>query len=42
MNVHDAHVLAHRVKDAVRTALPSVKDVLIHIEPASAIPGQEP
>jgi cation diffusion facilitator family transporter len=42
MNVHDAHVLAHRVKDAVRTALPSVKDVLIHIEPASALPGQEP
>ena len=33
MNVRDAHTLAHRVKDHVRSGLPAVKDVLIHIEP---------
>ena len=34
MSVHDAHEVAHQVKDAVRNALPRVQDVLIHIEPA--------
>ncbi len=33
MTVHDGHELAHRVKDAVRLALPQVVDVLIHVEP---------
>jgi len=36
MSVHDAHELAHTVKDAVRAAMPSVEDVLIHIEPAGS------
>jgi divalent metal cation (Fe/Co/Zn/Cd) transporter len=36
MNVHDAHTLAHAVKDAVRAGVPAVRDVLIHIEPAPA------
>jgi cation diffusion facilitator family transporter len=35
MSVHDAHELAHQVKDAVRQAMPRVQDVLIHIEPAT-------
>jgi cation diffusion facilitator family transporter len=35
MSVHDAHELAHQVKDAVRQAMPRVQDVLIHIEPAA-------
>jgi cation diffusion facilitator family transporter len=34
MSVRDAHEVAHQVKDAVRQAVPSVLDVLIHIEPA--------
>jgi cation diffusion facilitator family transporter len=33
MSVRDAHAIAHRVKDAVRNALPNVADVLVHIEP---------
>ncbi len=34
MSVTAAHDISHRVKDAVRTGLPSVADVLVHIEPA--------
>ncbi|MBU0638278.1 MAG: cation diffusion facilitator family transporter [Planctomycetes bacterium] len=36
MTVHAAHSVAHDVKDAIRTELPAVQDVLVHIEPASA------
>ena len=34
MSVREAHTLSHRVKDAVRGGMPSVADVLVHIEPA--------
>jgi cation diffusion facilitator family transporter len=34
MSIVAAHELSHRVKDAVRQAMPSVADVLVHIEPA--------
>jgi cation diffusion facilitator family transporter len=34
MSVTDGHGIAHRVKDAVRQAVPEVADVLVHIEPA--------
>src|SRR5205823_12634010 len=34
MTVQRAHQIAHEVKDKVRTQLPSVRDVLVHIEPA--------
>jgi cation diffusion facilitator family transporter len=34
MSVVDAHEVSHRVKDAVRGVMPSVADVLVHIEPA--------
>ena len=34
MTVINAHRIAHEVKDAIRGKLASVKDVLIHIEPA--------
>lgn len=37
MSVRDAHTLSHAVKDAVRTKVPSVHDVLIHIEPAATL-----
>ena len=33
MTVQRAHAVAHAVKDKVRTGLPSVQDVLVHIEP---------
>ncbi|MBS0191105.1 MAG: cation diffusion facilitator family transporter [Phycisphaerales bacterium] len=42
MSVHDSHAVAHAVKDAVRAALPSVRDVLIHIEPAAPSPPTTP
>lgn len=34
MTVAQAHDVSHQVKDAVRHEIPSVSDVLIHIEPA--------
>ncbi len=34
MTVRDSHTLAHAVKDSIRSELPHVFDVLIHIEPA--------
>ena len=33
MTVTEGHGIAHRVKDAVRHAVPEVADVLVHIEP---------
>ncbi|MBM3289149.1 MAG: cation-efflux pump, partial [Candidatus Hydrogenedentes bacterium] len=33
MTVRNGHDVAHRVKDAARTANPHVRDVLVHIEP---------
>jgi cation diffusion facilitator family transporter len=35
MSVREAHQIAHQVKDQVRQAVPSVRDVLVHIEPGS-------
>jgi cation diffusion facilitator family transporter len=34
MTVTEGHGIAHKVKDAVRQAVPEVADVLVHIEPA--------
>jgi len=42
MTVRAGHALAHRVKDAVRTGNPSVRDVLIHVEPAATMVDTEP
>ena len=33
MSVRQAHKLSHGVKEKIRAAIPSVQDVLIHIEP---------
>jgi len=33
MTVQDAHLVAHQIKDAVRSKIPQVADVLVHIEP---------
>lgn len=41
MTVLAAHEVAHDVKDAVRNALPSIADVLVHIEPDSSPPRTE-
>ena len=35
LTVRQAHQIAHLVKDRVRQAMPSVHDVLVHIEPAA-------
>jgi cation diffusion facilitator family transporter len=40
--VHEAHALAHTIKDAVRRANPRVIDVLIHVEPARPDKGPTP
>ncbi|MBI2920391.1 MAG: hypothetical protein HYY18_04840, partial [Planctomycetes bacterium] len=32
--VKEGHAIAHRVKDALRAAMPRVADVLVHVEPA--------
>lgn len=33
LSLHDAHVLSGKVKSAIKTAVPSVQDVLVHMEP---------
>jgi divalent metal cation (Fe/Co/Zn/Cd) transporter len=33
MTVKNSHRIGHEVKDRVRAEIPSVRDVLIHIEP---------
>jgi cation diffusion facilitator family transporter len=44
LTVQEAHVIAHNVKDRVREVIPSVRDVLVHIEPSRGIvaPGKSP
>lgn len=43
MSVRDAHAIAHRVKDAVRAAIPAVVEVLIHVEPfETSVQSQSP
>lgn len=40
LSLHQAHVLSGKVKSAIRLAVPSVRDVLIHMEPVeSAVPA---
>lgn len=34
MTVQRSHQIAHEVKDNIRRELPSVRDVLVHVEPA--------
>ena len=33
LSLHDAHILSGKVKRAIRSAVPSVQDVLVHMEP---------
>ena len=40
--VEHSHRIAHQVKDAVRAELPSVLDVLVHIEPSAPANGSRP
>ena len=42
LTVHAAHVLAHQVKAAIRTQLPRVNDVTIHIEPHAGLASTAP
>jgi divalent metal cation (Fe/Co/Zn/Cd) transporter len=37
MTVQEGHDIAHQVKARVRAAMPTVKDVLVHVEPGKAI-----
>jgi len=39
MTVQQAHEVAHEVKDRIRRELPTVYDVLVHIEPAGQSTG---
>jgi divalent metal cation (Fe/Co/Zn/Cd) transporter len=39
MTVERSHDIAHRVKDHIRKKIPAVRDVLVHIEPASKASG---
>ncbi|HEY2838628.1 MAG TPA: cation diffusion facilitator family transporter [Pirellulales bacterium] len=36
LSLHDAHIVSGKVKSAIRAALPTAKDVLIHMEPFEA------
>ena len=36
MTVLEGHQIAHQVKGRVRQAVPSVNDVLVHVEPGKA------
>jgi divalent metal cation (Fe/Co/Zn/Cd) transporter len=36
MTVENSHRIGHEVKNKVRAQIPSVRDVLIHIEPLKA------
>jgi cation diffusion facilitator family transporter len=38
MTVQESHDIAHQVKSRVREALPSVSDVLVHVEPGKTLP----
>jgi len=38
--VLEGHRIAHRVKDAVRTATPQIADVLVHVEPPADAHGR--
>jgi cation diffusion facilitator family transporter len=40
MSVREGHDVAHKVKDAIRTSNPRVRDVLVHIEPAEHRDGR--
>jgi cation diffusion facilitator family transporter len=42
ITVIEGHGIAHKVKDAVRQAVPEVADVLVHIEPARPKPHPVP
>lgn len=39
MPVSAAHLLAHRLEDALRIGLPHIKDVVVHVEPSRDEPG---
>lgn len=44
MSLHDAHILSGMVKRAIQAELPSVENVLVHMEPfeGPALPGRAP
>lgn len=39
MTVQQGHEIAHQVKGRVREAVPSVNDVLVHVEPGRVVRG---
>jgi divalent metal cation (Fe/Co/Zn/Cd) transporter len=36
LSVSEGHAIAHAVKDRIISRMPTVKDVLVHIEPGKA------
>lgn len=41
MSLHDAHIVSGKVKGAIRAEMPTVDDVLIHMEPYEQHPGPQ-
>ncbi len=39
ISVRDGHEIAHLVKEAIRATEPRIADVLVHVEPATAVPA---
>ena len=42
MSLDEAHIMSGCIKTAIRTAVPSVQNVLVHMEPFHAMPGEPP
>ena len=40
LSVHLGHEIAHRVKDALLASELAILDVIVHVEPAAALPDQ--
>ncbi|MBC35318.1 MAG: cation transporter [Bacteroidetes bacterium] len=42
MSVHDSHIIAHNVEDAIKKKIENVYDIIVHIEPKGTIDPHQP